>query len=203
MPRTEKENAKIRAKRKNEILDAAIEVFAKKGYEKTSCDDINKKVGCSHGLFYRYFQSKDDIYNALVEKYKDYYINQFNSIIETPNEAPQITLRKLTGFFIDSINKSKKDAYITFIVLTAPIVKSAIKKELIKKLLASLVSLIMKIKLEDGSMDEKNATSYAMSFYYMLIGMCYTRINFSVSRGENYREIEDVFLKIISQSTLK
>ncbi len=38
--------------RKNEIVDAAEELFVTKGYEKTSISDIVKKVGVAQGLFY-------------------------------------------------------------------------------------------------------------------------------------------------------
>lgn len=199
MPRTEKENAKIREKRKNEILDAAIEVFAKKGYEKTSCDDINKKVGCSHGLFYRYFKSKDDIYNALIAKYKELYFGKTAEILSS-GEDPQITFKKLISFFVDLINRSKKDAYIAFIILTSPIVKQSEINEFDERLLNLLVDLLMKSNIEGEPIDKKNAQSLALCFYHMLLGMCYTKINYSNSLTDQYIEIENVFLNILKGS---
>lgn len=199
MPRTEKENAKIRERRRNEILDAAVEIFAKKGYEKTSCDDINKKVGCSHGLFYRYFKSKDDIYNGIVEKYKDVYLGKTMEIAESGENA-EIIIRRLIKFFVDIINKSKKDAYIMFIVLTSPMIKGSAKKDLDKQLLQGLVQLIMKIRFNDAETDAPRATSLALCFYYMLLGMCYTKINYATSLSEKYFEVENVFLNFVKSA---
>ena len=50
--------------RKQEILNAAIEVFAKKGYEKTSISDIAQTINVAQGLCYRYFSSKEELFDA-------------------------------------------------------------------------------------------------------------------------------------------
>jgi AcrR family transcriptional regulator len=43
------------------ILDTALQLFATKGYEETSMRDIAAAAGCSLGLTYRYFASKEDL----------------------------------------------------------------------------------------------------------------------------------------------
>ena len=43
------------------ILDTALQLFATKGYEKTTMRDIAAAAGCSLGLTYRYFASKEDL----------------------------------------------------------------------------------------------------------------------------------------------
>ncbi|MGN1167575.1 MAG: TetR/AcrR family transcriptional regulator, partial [Lachnospiraceae bacterium] len=50
--------------RKQEILDGAIRVFARKGYDKTTIADIAKALNISQGLCYRYYSSKEEIYDA-------------------------------------------------------------------------------------------------------------------------------------------
>lgn len=55
--------------RRNEILDAADEVFAQKGFDGTSTNDILEKVGIARGTLYYHFKSKEDIMNALIERY--------------------------------------------------------------------------------------------------------------------------------------
>ena len=57
--------------RKQEILDGAIRVFAKNGYDRTTIAGIAKELNISQGLCYRYFPSKEDIYHAAIEKYAD------------------------------------------------------------------------------------------------------------------------------------
>ena len=56
------------AERKNEILDAAAELFAAKGYEETSTGDILDHVGIARGTLYYHFKSKEDILDALIDR---------------------------------------------------------------------------------------------------------------------------------------
>ncbi|MFL0250856.1 TetR/AcrR family transcriptional regulator [Clostridium neuense] len=51
--------------RKNELIDAAEELFSTVGYDKTSVSDIVKKVSVAQGTFYYYFKSKEDIFMAI------------------------------------------------------------------------------------------------------------------------------------------
>lgn len=50
---------------RKEILDAAQKLFASKGYEETSISDIMDMAGGAKGMFYRFFQSKEDVMHAL------------------------------------------------------------------------------------------------------------------------------------------
>lgn len=54
--------------RKNEILDAADELFGKKGFDGTSTADIFEKVGIARGTLYYHFKSKEDIMDALIKR---------------------------------------------------------------------------------------------------------------------------------------
>lgn len=55
--------------RKNEILDAADALFAKKGFDGTSTADILGKVGIARGTLYYHFKSKEDIMDALIARF--------------------------------------------------------------------------------------------------------------------------------------
>lgn len=54
--------------RKNEILDAAAFLFAKKGADNTSVADIMTAVGIAKGTLYHHFKSKEEIMDALIER---------------------------------------------------------------------------------------------------------------------------------------
>ncbi|MFJ6208490.1 TetR/AcrR family transcriptional regulator [Lysinibacillus sp. NPDC092081] len=55
--------------RRNEILDAADELFGQKGFDGTSTNEILEKVGIARGTLYYHFKSKEDIMDALIERY--------------------------------------------------------------------------------------------------------------------------------------
>lgn len=54
---------------REKILEAAVKVFAAKGYHETKVDDIVSEANSSKGSFYFYFPSKQEIFLALVEKF--------------------------------------------------------------------------------------------------------------------------------------
>ncbi len=59
--------------RREEIMDAAVEIFACKGYYNTKIADIVEAVGIAKGTFYLYFKSKKALFLALIKKTKEFY----------------------------------------------------------------------------------------------------------------------------------
>jgi len=55
--------------RRNEILDAADKLFGRKGFDGTSTNDILAEVKIARGTLYYHFKSKEDIMDALIERY--------------------------------------------------------------------------------------------------------------------------------------
>lgn len=49
------------------VLDAGAHVFAERGYHAARVDDIVKAAEISHGTFYLYFSSKEDLFHAIAE----------------------------------------------------------------------------------------------------------------------------------------
>lgn len=68
--------------RKNEILDAANKLFALKGFDGTSTNDILEMVGIARGTLYYHFKSKEDIMDALIERYNTQILTKAQKISE-------------------------------------------------------------------------------------------------------------------------
>lgn len=70
--RTPRRAHAARAKRQREIIDAAAEIFHRKGYSATSVQDIADAVGILKGSLYYYIDSKDDLlFQMLLEVHED------------------------------------------------------------------------------------------------------------------------------------
>lgn len=59
--------------RRKEFIKAAKELFMEKGFEQTSVSDITNKVGMSHGAFFYYFKSKNDVMKAVIYDILNYW----------------------------------------------------------------------------------------------------------------------------------
>ena len=57
---------KTAEERKNEILDVAEELFAEKGFDHASTNDIINRIGIARGTLYHHFGSKEEILDAIV-----------------------------------------------------------------------------------------------------------------------------------------
>lgn len=56
-----------RDRRRTEILEAAFDVFAEKGFREAQIADIAKYLGIGHGTVYRYFENKHQIFDRVVQ----------------------------------------------------------------------------------------------------------------------------------------
>jgi AcrR family transcriptional regulator len=55
-----------KSQRRDDIMAAAKEVFARKGFHDTTIADIAKQAGLAYGSIYWYFDSKDELFHALM-----------------------------------------------------------------------------------------------------------------------------------------
>lgn len=58
----------LRERRRREIVAAAREVFAIRGYHAASIDHVIERAGIARGTFYLYFEGKHDVFESLLEE---------------------------------------------------------------------------------------------------------------------------------------
>jgi TetR/AcrR family fatty acid metabolism transcriptional regulator len=69
------------------ILDAAVRVFARKGYHASRVGDIAEQAGVAHGLLYHYFRSKEELLETIFrETWRD-VLDAVRSVEETDESA--------------------------------------------------------------------------------------------------------------------
>lgn len=81
--------------RKAEIMEAALFLFAQKGYLNTTTQDIIDKVKISRGLLYYHFKNKEDILYCLVERYSEPLLQKLSTIAYEPNRS---AMEKIKSF---------------------------------------------------------------------------------------------------------
>jgi AcrR family transcriptional regulator len=84
------------------LLDAGLEVFARRGYHAARVDDIVKVARTSHGTFYLYFASKDDLFRALALDVADAMESLVGELGElTPDDEGRARLRAWLARFAE------------------------------------------------------------------------------------------------------
>ena len=61
--------------RRDEIIDAAFRLFSRLGFKKTTLDEVAGEVGIVKSALYRYFDNKEELFNAMIDRIAQEHIN--------------------------------------------------------------------------------------------------------------------------------
>ena len=100
---------------KERILDASLEMFSQNGYAGTNIRELSESLGLVKSAMYRHFESKDAIWNTLLDELIAYYEARFGSMEHLPpvpeslEELVTMTMR-MVNFTIhdEKVVKSRK-----------------------------------------------------------------------------------------------
>ncbi len=93
--------------RRQEIIDAARELFILKGYEKTSIDDIVRHINVAKGLFYYYFPKKEAILSAIADQFVEEVTTSFPDDFSEPPEDFRTVIRHVLAFYLETVKKNE------------------------------------------------------------------------------------------------
>ena len=84
-PTREERKEGITRMREQQILDAALAIFSKKGFAEATTAEIARTAGVAEGTIYNYFQSKRELLVAVVKKFvmTEPFSNLFEHVEET------------------------------------------------------------------------------------------------------------------------
>ena len=127
-------------KTKRKIFETSMELFAKKGYEATSIEEITSVVGVAKGTLYYHFSTKEEIFNFLVEEGMKLLKNSID--IKTSNLDKAID--KLKAIILIQIKAIKK--YENFIsILLSQIWGQEPKNKVCRKYVFEYINMIEEI----------------------------------------------------------
>ena len=95
---------------KERILDAALEMFSQNGYAGTNIRELSASLGLVKSGVYKHYESKEAIWNALLDKMIAYYEEHFGSAEHLP-PVPD-TLEELVRMTMQMVNITVRDERI-------------------------------------------------------------------------------------------
>ncbi|WP_437113632.1 TetR/AcrR family transcriptional regulator [Streptomyces roseoverticillatus] len=85
--------------RERQMLDAAVAVFARRGYRAASMDEIAELAGASKPLVYLYLNSKEDLFSACIRREAEALIAAVRAAVDPGAPADRRLWNGLRGFF--------------------------------------------------------------------------------------------------------
>ena len=93
------ERAVAGEEKRRQLLDAAVRVFARKGFHASRVGDIAEEAGVAHGLLYHYFKSKDEVLEAVFHDNWSLLLARIASV-EGTDEPAADQLRHITAIVL-------------------------------------------------------------------------------------------------------
>jgi len=85
--------------KRRQILDAAVRVFARKGFHTCRVGDIAEEAGVAHGLLYHYFTSKDEVLEAVFRENWSVLVERVEAV-EASGESAREQLRHVAAIVL-------------------------------------------------------------------------------------------------------
>ena len=153
---------------KNNILDAALVMFAERGYKGTNLRDLAAALNLSKSALYKHYDSKEDIWNALLDKMEAYYARRFGSMDNLPK--PPDSWEKFVQTVMDMIRFTVYDPQIILtrkLLLTEQFHDERVRKLATKHFLEGTANIYGKVfegMMEKGLMKKGDPAMLAFCF---------------------------------------
>lgn len=164
-PRTPLQYEKIRKQKTDLIKQAALNLFAEKGYPATSIAMIAKKAKISKGLIYNYFNSKEELLKAIL-------FEELNSIYQSldPNQDGVLEPVELKNFIIKQLEAldTKREFFKFYFRVSMQPEVFPILEEKMKEMMTPMMHMMVNYFAQQGSDDPE---SEALLFGALMDGL--------------------------------
>ncbi|MEA2167409.1 MAG: TetR/AcrR family transcriptional regulator, fatty acid metabolism regulator protein [Solirubrobacteraceae bacterium] len=153
------------AVRRRQILDAAVRVFARQGYNGCRVSDIADEAGVAYGLVYHYFGSKEEVLDTLFLERWDILLEAIAGVADRRG-APRDKLHAVAGFIVDSY-RHDPDLMKVIIVEVTRAANTFGRRHIgkIREAFAGIAELVRDGQRVGAFRDDVDADFAAMTFY--------------------------------------
>jgi TetR/AcrR family transcriptional regulator, fatty acid metabolism regulator protein len=148
------------------ILDAAIRVFARRGFHACRVSDVADEAGVAYGLVYHYFDSKEEILNTLFQERWQLMLDAIVEIDRTTDGSAREKLYLVASFIIDSY-RHEPDLMKVIIVEVTRAANSFGREHLatIRKAYGLIADIVEQAR-QDGSFKADISAEFAAMCFY-------------------------------------
>ncbi|WP_187296281.1 TetR/AcrR family transcriptional regulator [Tepidibacter mesophilus] len=196
---------------KEKIFNAAIKVFAKKGFSAATSAEIAEEAGVAQGTIFRYYKTKKDILRGVMIEYIDKFdefaeFDSIQNIIEDNKYKPLDEILKL--IVLNRYEVFKKNFHISKVIHYEMQFHDDIMDMHLKKCKEKegtvMKHILQHIDIDEDKYKPLDKNSLAIIFTSMMFGMFFQRLN--GIRGNNSVPIEkeiDIIIDVFFNGILK
>ncbi|MFL5843801.1 MAG: TetR/AcrR family transcriptional regulator [Solirubrobacteraceae bacterium] len=154
-----------KADRRRQILDAAVRVFAHKGFTQCRVSDIAEEAGVAYGLVYHYFGSKDEVLDTLFLERWDVMVALIGDIDKQELPARE-KLYAIASFIVDSYRHDPELMKVIIVEVTrAANSFGQTHLDVIRKAYAGISAIVERGQADGEFKDDITPQFAALAFY--------------------------------------
>ncbi len=162
--------------RRDQILQASVELFSKRGFAGTTTKEIAKMAGVSEALVFRHFSTKDELYNAILEG-KSCQLGfmrtvsggneELNKAIEAKNDK-EVFYR----IALDSMNAQQSDPRFMRLMLYSALEEHDLAERFFRESVSRIYEFIgkyIRMRQDDGAFKKIDPEIVVRAFHGMIV----------------------------------
>lgn len=100
--------------RKEHILETALKLFARQGFDGTSTKQIAQAAGVAEGLIFHYFPTKDDLLNSVMES-RHSFVGELRKLLDGADQkSVHVVLRAVAEGWLATLQQEKEITSVLF-----------------------------------------------------------------------------------------
>ena len=167
--------------RKQEIIDTAMRLFYEKGYEKTSIADIAKAIGVAQGLCYRYFPSKEALFDCTVDQYAQILADR----LSLPPDMQDLPLKQILEHMPADVETDDSNFYKVFHGADNKKFHDQLSLKVCEKLVPAVTKLLKRAQM-NGEIAVDDVEAAALFCVYGQLGIL---LNAGYNAGDKAKQI--------------
>lgn len=181
-------------KTKRKIFEASMRLFAEKGYDATSIEEITATVGVAKGTLYYHFSSKEEIFQFLVEE----GVKLLKNSMQIKTEKLENSLDKLRAIILIEIKILAKYENFMSIILSqiwGTDARSIMCRKYVFEYI-EMVEAVVKEGIERKEIKAGNSNSIASGIFGLTSSIMISKMrnNEPINVAKTYKEIDSIFI---------
>ena len=165
-------NPTLHMVRRDAFLDVAQRLIQTKGYEAMSIQDLLDELEASKGAFYHYFDSKQALLEAVVERFAEGAMATLSPVLNDP-ELPALTKLERVFAGIATLKAEQKDLMLAIIEVWNSdgnaIVREKVRR-LSERIMSPLFSTVVRQGIDEGTLHVESPDETAMVLISLMLG---------------------------------
>ncbi len=133
--------------RPDEVLDAALRLFVRNGFAATKVEEIATDAGLSKGAIYRYFSSKEEIFEQLVKRALAPVAQASTELAHTSTQPPPMLLKAIMTMVMNRMADPDTMALPRLVLMEAgrfPALAQAYRRQVIDRAIDALETILQR-----------------------------------------------------------